>query len=49
VRSALHGFVTLEAVGGFGIPLDLDESFERMVAALARGLGGSARAGRSSA
>jgi AcrR family transcriptional regulator len=38
VRSALHGFVALETGGGFGIPVDLDESFERMVAALARGL-----------
>jgi|SRR4051794_5273469 len=38
VRSALHGFVALEAAGGFGIPVDLDESFDRMVAALARGL-----------
>jgi len=38
VRSALHGFVSLEAAGGFGIPIDLDESFDRMVAALARGL-----------
>jgi len=38
VRSALHGFVTLEAGGGFGIPVDLDESYERMVRALARGL-----------
>jgi AcrR family transcriptional regulator len=38
VRSALHGFVALEAGGGFGIPVDLDESYERMVAALARGL-----------
>jgi AcrR family transcriptional regulator len=38
VRSALHGFVALEAGGGFGIPVDLDESFDRMVAALARGL-----------
>ena len=47
VRSALHGFVALEAGGGFGIPVDLDESFDRMVAALARGLGDSARAGRS--
>jgi len=40
VRSALHGFVALEAAGGFGLPVDLDESFDRMVAALARGLGG---------
>jgi AcrR family transcriptional regulator len=47
VRSALHGFVALETGGGFGIPVDLDESFDRMVAALARGLGGSGRAGRS--
>src|SRR6476659_1745170 len=38
VRSALHGFVTLEAGGGFGIPVDLDESYARMVRALARGL-----------
>ena len=32
VRSALHGFVALEAGGGFGIPVDLDESYARMVA-----------------
>ena len=38
VRSALHGFVALETGGGFGMPVDLDESFDRMVAALARGL-----------
>ena len=31
LRSALHGFVTLEAAGGFGIPQDVDRSFERMV------------------
>jgi AcrR family transcriptional regulator len=47
VRSALHGFVALEAGGGFGIPVELDESFDRMVAALARGLSDSDRAGRS--
>jgi AcrR family transcriptional regulator len=44
VRSALHGFVALESGGGFGIPVALDESFDRMVAALARGLGDGARA-----
>ena len=38
VRSALHSFVALETGGGFGIPVDLDESYERMVRALARGL-----------
>jgi AcrR family transcriptional regulator len=49
VRSALHGFVALESGGGFGIPVDLDESFDRMVTALARGLSDTGRAGRSSA
>ena len=38
VRSALHGFATLEAGGGFGLPVALDASFEALVAALARGL-----------
>jgi AcrR family transcriptional regulator len=47
VRSALHGFVALEAGGGFGLSVDLDESFERMVATLARGLSRSGRAGSS--
>ncbi|HUO73855.1 MAG TPA: TetR-like C-terminal domain-containing protein [Solirubrobacteraceae bacterium] len=42
VRSALHGFVALEAEDGFGIPLDLDESFGRLVATLDRGLQTSA-------
>jgi AcrR family transcriptional regulator len=38
VRAALHGFVTLEATGGFGLPLDLDETFARLVATLDQGL-----------
>ena len=38
VRSALHGFVSLEAGDGFGLPLDLDESFAALVATLDRGL-----------
>jgi AcrR family transcriptional regulator len=38
VRSALHGFVALEAGGGFGIDLDLDESYGRLVDALNMGL-----------
>ncbi|MDX6723503.1 MAG: hypothetical protein QOD73_1907, partial [Solirubrobacteraceae bacterium] len=38
LRSALHGFVSLEVAGGFGLPVALDESFDRMVAALARGI-----------
>lgn len=31
MRAALHGFVTLEAAGGFGLPRDVDRSFERLV------------------
>jgi AcrR family transcriptional regulator len=38
LRSGLHGFASIEAAGGFGIPADRDESFRRMVAALAAGL-----------
>jgi AcrR family transcriptional regulator len=38
VRSGLHGFASIEAAGGFAIPADRDESFRRMVAALAAGL-----------
>jgi hypothetical protein len=38
VRSALHGFVALELNGGFGMPLDLDETYDRLVDVLARGL-----------
>ena len=37
IRAAVHGFATLEAAGGFGIKLDLDTSFARLVAALAAG------------
>jgi AcrR family transcriptional regulator len=38
IRAALHGFVVLEAGAGFGLPLDLDESYARLVATLDRGL-----------
>jgi hypothetical protein len=34
LRSALHGFVILEAAGGFGMPQDVDRSFGRLVTAL---------------
>jgi AcrR family transcriptional regulator len=39
LRSAVHGFTTLEIAGGFGMPLDLDESFARLVDTLIAGLG----------
>jgi AcrR family transcriptional regulator len=38
LRSLVHGFATLEAAGGFGLPLDCDESFRRLVAMLKMGL-----------
>ncbi|HEX3689989.1 MAG TPA: TetR-like C-terminal domain-containing protein [Solirubrobacteraceae bacterium] len=38
VRSALHGFVSLEREGGFGIPLSLDESYVTLVQMIDAGL-----------
>jgi AcrR family transcriptional regulator len=38
VRSALHGFVTLESNEGFGLPLALEESYRRLLIILDRGL-----------
>jgi AcrR family transcriptional regulator len=38
VRSAVHGFIALEERGGFQIPVDLGQSWERMIAMLDRGL-----------
>ena len=31
LRSALHGFVALEQAGGFGMPRDVDRSFDRLI------------------
>lgn len=31
LRSLVHGFATLEIAGGFGLPLSLDESFDRLL------------------
>jgi len=38
LRSALHGFVSLEVGRGFGLPVDLDRSFDRLVAGLVTAL-----------
>ncbi len=40
LRSLLHGFVALEAAGGFGLPADVDRSFDRVVDAFIRSLPG---------
>ena len=37
-RSAVHGVVLLELEGGFGLPRDLDASFDVLVRMLSRGL-----------
>ena len=34
LRSTLHGFISLEQAGGFGMPVDVDRSFNRLVLAL---------------
>ncbi len=33
-RAAVHGFVALEAAGDFGLPREVDRSFEQMITAL---------------
>ncbi len=38
LRSALHGFVSLEQTGGFGLPADVDDSFQRLLDTLVAGL-----------
>lgn len=40
LRSVVHGFATLEISGGFGMPLDLEESFSRLVDLFITGLEG---------
>jgi AcrR family transcriptional regulator len=37
LRSFVHGFATLESSGGFGIPVSLDETFERLIKVFLRG------------
>jgi hypothetical protein len=34
----LHGFATIEAAGGFGLDVDVDASFERMIILLTTAL-----------
>jgi AcrR family transcriptional regulator len=38
IRSALHGFVSLEREGGFGLPVDIDASYDNLVTMLDAGL-----------
>ena len=43
LRSVVHGFASLELAGGFGLPLDVDESFRRLVSILVAGIVGDAQ------
>lgn len=38
LRSVVHGFATIEAAGGFGLSLDCDESFRRLIELYIHGL-----------
>jgi hypothetical protein len=38
LRSAVHGFAILEAAGGFGLPEDLEASYERLITVVTSGL-----------
>lgn len=39
IRAALHGFVAIDAAGGFGLSLDLDTSFDLLLETVITGLG----------
>jgi AcrR family transcriptional regulator len=49
VRTALHGFVSLEAAGGFAMAQSIDETFERLVELLDLGLTQAAPGGAGGA
>jgi AcrR family transcriptional regulator len=38
IRSSLHGFVSLEREGGFGLPINIDDSYENLISMLDAGL-----------
>jgi len=42
LRALLHGFAALEAGGGFGLPRDVDRSFDRVIDAFGRALAAGA-------
>lgn len=41
LRSIVHGFVSLEQAGGFGMAVSLDESFDRLIEIYLDGISGS--------
>lgn len=49
LRAALHGFVALETGGGFGLPVSIERSFDRLVAGLDAAFSAWVRPSRSTA
>ena len=47
IRAALHGFVSLEAAGGYGPSVTPEASFYSMIAMIDRGLGGWTQPGKN--
>lgn len=47
LRSVLHGFISLELAGGFGMPINLEESFHVLVRLLVLGLDRAAQQSRA--
>lgn len=47
LRSAMHGFVVIEAAGGFGLAEDVDASYEMLIMATIAGIHATAEAERS--
>ncbi|HEY2260090.1 MAG TPA: TetR-like C-terminal domain-containing protein [Solirubrobacteraceae bacterium] len=45
VRAALHGFTLLESEGGFRLPISLEDSYQRLIGVLDRGLADGVFAG----
>lgn len=43
LRATLHGFIALEQAGGFGMPVDLEESYQQCVELFISGLAARAR------
>jgi len=43
LRSCIHGFITLEKSGGFGMPEDLNKSFSYMIKIFIRGMSDSVK------
>lgn len=48
LRSAIHGFVALETSGAFGLPVDLERSFDRLVESVVTALSSWAEPGHGS-